>query len=77
MANVLIFSIFLVSPICHRYDYWFITIIICRLVGRARTRELFSRSATASCLGSAGDYCDNYNYRIEDVPDCEDYGDDD
>ena len=40
-----------------------------------RTRELFSRSATASCLGSAGDYCDDYDYCIEDVPDWEDYGD--
>ena len=50
---------------------------IFRLEARLRTRELFSRSATASCLGSAGDDRDNYNLRIEDDPNCEDYGDND
>ena len=73
MANVFIFTQFLRTSLLQLL----MTIIICRLVGRARTRELFSRSATASCLGSAGDDPDNYNYRIDDVPDCEDYGDND
>ena len=73
MANVFIFTQFLRTSLLQLL----ITIIICRLVVRVRTRELFSRSATASCLGSAGDDRDNYNLRIEDVPDCEDYGDND